>query len=369
MRFDADARHAPVRALAPYALACLTLAAAGVLPVSAADMSKDTAPAAKQAVDASVGAALQGDANAALAALDAVPAEQFTGFAAEYRRCMHGRFGRDAPPYLAGGIDDAFAREVLWTYQAYWWHALTAPDTREAQADALLQRLRALVGPAADDANDFETLEPLLSAKLLEHGFHALQGLTPPLRELMLWRSEEVREYDVALPEGPQRVEVHLLDDFAAWGWSHFARCGLGSNGGWTTDEAIYAVRPRYPDLQAESYRFSLLGHEGQHFADKQRWKLENWELEYRAKLTELTLAQARSQKLLHNFSRAQGDDKDAPHPYANKRVLAALREQLGGGEDLDLAQVPLHDLQQAAREILLQDTRRRMAAPEASAN
>lgn len=337
-------------------------------PATAATTArKESTPAAQQAIGASIGAALQGDVKAALHVLDSVPVDQFSAFATEYRACMHGRFDRDTSPYLAGGIDDVFARDVLWAYQAYWWHALTTPATRDAQTDVLLQRLRTLVGPAADDAQDFETLEPLLSAKLLEHGFHALQGLTPPLRELMLWRSEEVREYDVALPEGPQHVTVHLLDDFAVWGWSHYARCGLGSNGGWTTDEAIFAVRPAYPDLQDESYRISLLGHEGQHFADKQRWKLENWELEYRAKLTELTLAQTRSQKLLLNFSRAQSDDKKSPHTYANKRVLAAIRRQLHGGDDLDLKQVPLHDLQQAAREVLLADTRQRMAAANAS--
>lgn len=359
------------RTLACHAFACLILFAGGAtFPATAATPPpKESTPAAKQAIGASFGAALQGDAKAALHALDSVPADQFSAFAAEYRACMHGRFDRDTPPYLASGLDDAFARDVLWAYQAYWWHALTAPGTRDAQADVLLQRLRTLVGTTADDVHDFETLEPLLSTKLLEHGYHALQGLTPPLRELMLWRSEEVREYDVALPEGPQRVAVHLLDDFVAWGWGHYARCGLGSNGGWTTDEAIFAVRPGYPDLQDERYQVSLLGHEGQHFADKQRWKLENWELEYRAKLAELTLADHSSQELLQNFSQSQSDNLSSPHTYANKRVLAAIRRQLHGDDALDLKPVPLHDLQQAAREVLLADTRQRMAAANASGN
>ena len=363
MRRDTRFRHI---------LACLILLAgsACLLPVSvAATARKESSPAAKQAIGASIGAALQGDTTAALHALDSVPLDQFGAFATEYRACMHGRFDRSTPPYLAGGLDDTFAGDVLWAYQAYWWHALTAPAARDAQADILLQRLRTLVGPSADGVHDFETLEPLLSAKLLEHGYHALQGLTPPLRELMLWRSENVRDYDVALPEGPQHVTVHLLDDFVAWGWSHYARCGLGSNGGWTTDEAIFAVKPAYPDLQDESYRISLLSHEGQHFADKQRWKLENWELEYRAKLAELALAERSSHELLGKFGQAQGDKPSSPHPYANKRVLAAIRQQLHGGGDLDLKQVPLHQLQQAAREVLLADTRQRIATAKAPGN
>lgn len=342
------------------ALACL-IACAG-LPAVVSAAGRESTPAAKQAIGASFSALLQGDSHAALQALDAVPADQFGDYAAQYRACMHGRFDRSGPPWIDSGIDDPFVRDVLWAYQAYWWHALAAPAQRDAQAGALLQRLRALVGPDADGARDFEALEPILSKQLLAHGYHALQGETSPLRELMLWRKEEVREYDLALPEGPQHVTVHLLDDFAAWGWTHYARCGLGSNGGWTTDDAIYAVKPGYPDLDGEKYRVSLLGHEGQHFADKQRWKLESWELEYRAKLTELALADRTSHELLVAFGQAHGADKSSPHAYANERALAAIRRQLGGG-DLDLTRIPLHELQQAAREVLLADTRQRMAA------
>ncbi|GAA3934866.1 hypothetical protein [Luteimonas lutimaris] len=344
-------------------LACLIACGLASAAAPAPATVRESTPAAKQAMGASISAQLQGDSRAALRALDAVPADQFGDFAAQYRACMHGRFDRENPPWIDSGIDDPFVRDVLWTYQAYWWRALADPAHRDAQAEALLQRLRALLGPEADGAQDFEALEPVLSAKLLEHGYHALQGLTPPLRELMLWRSEDVREYDVALPEGPQHVTVHLLDDFAAWGWSHYARCGLGSNGGWTTDDAVYAVRPGYPDLDGEKFQVSLLGHEGQHFADKQRWQLEAWELEYRAKLTELALADRTSHDLLEKFGQSHGADSSMPHPYADEQALAAIRRQLGGGDALDLTSVPLHDLQQAAREALLADTRARMAS------
>ncbi len=347
----------------PRRLACALACLIACLPPAAAAAGRTSTPAAKQAVGASFAALLQGDSHAALRALDAVPAGQFGGYAAQYLACMHGRFDRGNPPWIESGIDDPFVRDVLWTYQAYWWRALSDPARRDAQADALLQRLRALIGPDADGARDFEALEPILSKRLLERGYHALLGETSPLRELMLWRKEDVRGYDVALPEGPQHVTVHLLDDFAAWGWTHYARCGLGSNGGWTTDDAIYAVRPGYPDLDGEKYRVSLLGHEGQHFADKQRWKLESWELEYRAKLTELALADRTSHDLLEKFGQAHGADTSSPHAYADEHALAAIRRRLGGGDDLDLTRVPLHDLQRAAREVLLADTRRRMAA------
>jgi hypothetical protein len=107
----------------------------------------------------------------------------------------------------------------------------------------------------------------------------------------------------------------------------------------------------------------SLLAHEAQHFSDKQRaWKLADWELEYRAKLTELALADQTSRKLLQAFEQNLGDDQSVPHSYANKRVLAAIVQRLHSpsGSPPELEKLPLHALQAAARDTLIADTNRR---------
>ncbi|MEP6633094.1 MAG: hypothetical protein ABJA62_02695 [Luteimonas sp.] len=351
-------------------IACSTLAAS---PTSA----PDSTPAAKQAASASFGAVLQGDMPEALHLLSAVPESQYAGKVGTYRACMLERFNRETPPALVGEVADPFAHAVLATYQTYWWRALMAPSQHDAQTAALLPTLRGLIGAPAADAKDFNALEPVLDAELRKHGYHALQGVTPPLHELMLWSKQDTREYDVALPEGTQHVTVNFLDNFVSKGWSQYGSCGFGGTGGWTDDKAINALAPEYPDLQDENFLVSLLGHEAQHFADKQRrWKLEDWELEYRAKLTEFALANKTSGKLLQAFGESLSDDPAAPHPYANKRVLAALAEQVRAdakkfvGDDVsgktetatDLQAVPLADLQNAAREVLVADTRRRNA-------
>jgi len=329
----------------------------------AAATEAESTAAAKQATDTSFGAVLQGDGAAALRTLVAVPAPQYVGKAASYRHCMIERFERAAPPPLVGDIADPFARATLTAYQEYWWRALNAPAQRDALPAALWQKLRKLIGAPATSAKDFETLEPILSAQLRKHGYYSLQGKTPPLRELMLWRKQETRDYDIVLPEGTQHVTVNLLDDFVSQGWSEFGSCGLGGTGGWTDDKAIYALAPGYPDLQGEDYRVSLLAHEGQHFADKHRaWKLESWELEYRAKLTELALADQTSHKLLQVFAQNQSDDRASPHAYGNKLVLAAISQRLGTAttSDIDLEKVPLGQLQEAARNTLIADTHQR---------
>ncbi|HZH44859.1 MAG TPA: hypothetical protein VEY50_12330 [Lysobacter sp.] len=330
------------------------------LPAPARSPAPSSTPAARAAIDASTSSILQGDARAALDALDVVPASEFAGVDLDYRRCLFGRFDRSAPPVLSGHVTDPLARDVLHAYQAYWWYALNAPATRAHWEAWLLQRLKAQLGPRAADAGSLDALEPVLIAALRDRGYHALLGVTPPLRELMLWREQETRTFDVVLPEGVQRVEVDLLDGFAARGWSAYGRCERGSNGGWATAEKLFAVRSVYPGgLDGEAFRVVFLAHEAQHLADKRRYPgIASWELEFRAKLTELALAETVSEKRLRYITTAQSENPESPHTYANKRVVAALTARLGRAPE----QVSRAELQQAARSELAADTARRTA-------
>jgi hypothetical protein len=342
----------PARLLFPLMLALLAWTQAG-----AADPAESTA-AAQDAIANSTGAVLRGNSREAIDVLTAVPAHEYNPVDAAYRACMLDRFGRPSPPSLTGAIEDPFVQAVLAAYQDYWWRALAHLSQQSALEAALMKKLQAQLGERGQAATDFDALEAVLLAELKVHGHHALAGRTAPLRELMLWRNQTTRSYDVELPEGPQNVRVELLDEFVSLGWGAYGRCERGSTGGWATEEALFAVVPSYKEgLDSELFRVVFLGHEAQHFADKHRFPgLADWELEYRAKLVELTYASTTlSHKRLHGFMTAQGNSPDAPHPYANTRVVAALRERLGVEPD----QAPLQQLQAAAREELLADSRR----------
>ena len=337
---------------------------AAVLPVAlaagAAERGEST-PAAKAAIDAATSAILRGTADEAMAALAKVPATEFSAKDEGFRACTFARFERNAPPRLIDDTGDAFVSEVLRLYRGYWWHALKAPAGRDAFGDDLLASLKSLIGPAAAEARDFDTLEPILDDELRQRGFHPQTGRTAPLRELMLWRKQDSRRYHVQLPEGPHDVQVELLDDFVSRGWSAYGRCERGSAGGWATDEKLFAVVPAYDKdggLGSEAFRVVFLGHETQHFADQNRYPgMPSWELEYRAKLVEMVQAREVSAKRLRGFITAQGDDEDSPHTYANKRLIAALTRRLGGRSP---DQVPVEELQAAARAELLADSARR---------
>ena len=345
--------------------ASILLAAALPLAFAAgATDRRESTPAAKTAIDAATSAILRGTADEAMAALAEVPATEFSPKDEGFRACTFARFERNAPPRLIDDSGDAFVSEVLRLYRSYWWHALKEPARREAFGDELLASLKRLIGPAAAAASDFDALEPIVDAELRQRGFHPQTGRTPPLRELMLWRKQDSRRYHVQLPEGPYDVQVELLDDFVSRGWSAYGRCERGSAGGWATDEKLFAVVPAYDKdggLGSEAFRVVFLGHETQHFADQNRHPdMPPWELEYRAKLVELVQAREVSAKRLRGFLTAQGDDEDSPHTYANKRLVAALTRRLDGR---NLDQVPVEELQAAARAELLADSARRRQA------
>lgn len=321
--------------------------------------------AAHDAISASTGLALQGRGAEAVRTLRAVGADEFSGTDAAYRDCVLKRFGgasRSNETDSQGG--DAWVARVLAAYRNYWWSSLHEPSARDQQAIRLLAELNTALGTPA---KDFDELEPRLKEALLQRQVHALQGQTGVLRELMLWKEETVKTYHVSLPDGPYDTKVHLLNDFTSLGWGDYATCGRRGTGGWAADNALYAVVPRYPSIESEEFTVTFLGHETQHFADQNRFHdLKPWELEYRAKLTELALARQTRDQVLTKFIEDQGDDEASPHSYANQKVLTAMRARLGVGQDSQLRAVPISRFQTAARDSLVEDSKRR-AGPSTS--
>jgi hypothetical protein len=339
----------------------LMLAALIASATARAESSQST-PAARDAIAASTGAILQGDARRAMDVLQAVAPEDFVDADADFRACLVDRFGRDAPAVQGDDVTDGFVRTVLALYQSYWWHSLMQPAQREGYEAELATRLSELLSKDSGSPPPMGGIDSALKQALAKRGHHALLGRTPPLRELMLWRKQTVREDVVALPEGEHRVSVELLDDFLSLGWSAYGRCGRATTGGWATTEAIHAVVPAYQDgLDGEAFRVVFLAHEAQHFADKQRWPgLAAWELEYRAKLTELAMAgENLARRRLAGFVQSQGDDLQSPHTYANKRVIDALQVRLGRPP----MAAEMATLAAAALATLRDDTRQREAA------
>lgn len=353
----------------------LTQAAAGAIlfacawlsitSCSAGETGDMTTAAGENAIGRSTRAALQGNGKLAASVLLGVPRNHFAGKDIVYRRCMLQRFGARSLPPSRPDVGDPFVSEVLGLYQTYWWHALMSPAERDEHAHQLQRGLSALLREP-DVIGDWAALDERIARELLARGYYSQLGNTPPLRELMVWRKQDSSLREVQLPERLYPVKLEVLNDFVARGWSSFARCERGSNGGWATDEKLFAVAPAFPlGLDSEAFRTSLLGHETQHFADLQQFPgLQPWELEYRAKLAELWMSRDSLQFLLGKFSSDQGDDQQVPHLFANRRVMRDLQTCLSAhgvkSTRTDLIDVAPQELRAAAVEVLTRDTRTR---------
>jgi len=304
--------------------ALLALAVCGLAAACA------TAPAPPESMNAFDSHALQGDITRDVEVLRAVDPAGLEPAERARRECLLSRFadGRREPAATGDELLDV----LLDAYREYWTASLLKRGDKAALEERLHRKIdaarerfaRALPKASLDEST--QTLPPILE----ERGFHAITGATLPFYELMAWRTNDVRTYQVALPERTIAVKVVLLDGFASLGWSAWATCDRSYSGGWATHAAIYAVRQAY-DLDSEAYRVNLLVHESQHFADYERFpKLMQPELEYRAMLAEIVRSEASTRDLVQRFASQGGDSRDAPHAWANAQVSRDLARALG---------------------------------------
>lgn len=343
-------------------LALIAAASAATAQEDSAGRTESSA-AAKRAISAASGRALQGDIRLALAELRSVPEIEFGVQDRRVRACLIERFHAEAdgsPPADPGG----FAGRVIGVYRAYWRAALSNPETRPIEEERLQRNLGRLIdAPAGSDPGG---ISDEITTRLAAEGYNVLMGRTPPLLEMMIWGEEETQLRNVPLPEGEYEITVKILDDFASLGWSAYATCDRSFTGGWVGQNAIHAVRPGWRSLDDENFRISFLAHETQHFADRARFDgIDSPGLEYRAKLTELALAQETIPQILTAFASNQGDDPNLPHSHANKRVLDALRGELALGPEAGLSGVSVSRINAAARALLIRDSAERTGRAE----
>jgi hypothetical protein len=276
--------------------------------------------------------------------------------------CMRERFVNRKSP--ATSDVDAWTGEVLAIYRRYWTRVMLGSTSAADGERELVASLAKKVGHP-QSAHDMEALEPLLQKQLDARGYHALFGVTRPLRELMLWRKQTDETYDIDLPQGREAVHVTMMDDFVSLGWLGYAVCDDHHTGGWATSERLFAVRSAY-DLDSEDFHVSYLAHEGQHFSDYRRFPgMEQPDLEYRAKLVEISKARTTLFDLLAAFGANGSDSREQPHPWANRHVVHNLAARLLNGATPSpeaWARFTPEQLHLAAADLLEQDSKRRAA-------
>jgi hypothetical protein len=289
---------------------------------NAAGMSREARPPSLPPLAPVYSKALEGDVREALRVLETVPLDTLNSSERSARETLLKVFvNKQLPPIE---VPDAFVAEVVGIYRDYWMRVLLREATPAEGTEYLFKRLGVLLEQAGCHTR-FRTLATLVEEvkrRLRRNGYYSNVGVVKPYWDLMVWRRETNRTYKVKLPETMVKVKVVFMRDFVRVGWSAFATGGKAFTGGWAWKNALYCVADSY-DTASKSFELGYLAHEAQHFADYKRFpKLEQPELEYRAKLVGLILGQENARAALLGLASQTGRSRSVPHNYANLKVI-----------------------------------------------
>ena len=296
------------------------------------------------------GMIVKGNLRAAMAYL-----EQFPETAALYQK---GTALYQEEHYLTYDVD-AELNAILLVYQKYYRDVFYLELPAEEAAQRLRKRLAELFRAAPDSSLD--DLEEMAGTAFRQKSLHALMGRTSGYYGPYIWKTEELRHYTVALPEGTQDYAVKLLDGFIMKSWLDYISFGETGTGGWSNgDGLIHCVRSAY-DLESEDFQVSLLKHEAQHAMDQAHYKgITNEELEYRAKLVELIYSKER--RILERFvSQADATKADNGHGLAAERIVGEFETRLKIDRSR-IAELPVGTVQ-AVSQSLFAESCEKMAA------
>lgn len=223
---------------------------------------------------------------------------------------------------------DPFVSTVIATYRDYYRKVLLQTGRTEQLNKSLYNSLRAILADSGRKQTaeySLDKIEKKLSEEIKKRGYYSLFGSVTPFRSLLVWKKQYSKIYTVSLPEKKQKIEVVFMDDFVELSWMHYATLGRYYVGGWAKKNALYCVKQAYkvgsPEFQAH-----YLAHEAQHLADYKSFpKLQQTDLEYRAKLTELAVTTA-PRKFIQKLKSESKNDRQLPHCFAAFKIISELK-------------------------------------------
>lgn len=255
--------------------------------------------------------------------------------------------------------------EMVDLYQRFvnYWQSILIEEVPQNLADSLFRLEMAYFLKEKDELTvDIDSIQSNMVAffdRFLEGRayFGLVFGKTGHLHDLYVWGKESEEVYDISLPETDVKVPVVFMENFVSNGWAHYTTFGYAYSGGWVGAEKIYCVKDAY-DIESENFLVSYVAHESQHFVDLANYpNLKQVDLEYRAKLCELSLAENSVYSLLGKFNGFKKDDVENAHAYANQLVISKLTNKFfrekGAVDSKNWEEVPSIDINKYARKLL----------------
>lgn len=218
--------------------------------------------------------------------------------------------------------------DLLKVFHTYWRRSLlnSVKENDSLFTGELYHFLKSNYAAAHNLVYNYDSLDIYLKKYIEQKSLHSTGlGKTGRLFDLLVWAKEKDTTYTFNLYDEVTTARVVLMEDFITLGWEEYATLDKYYPGGWATKEALYCVAKAY-DLNSEKFRISYLAHESRHFADyKLLPDLTSADLEYRAKLMELSMAQTTLYQLIDFFIANGKKDSENGHVVANYLVIQSL--------------------------------------------
>lgn len=310
---------------------------------------------------------LQGDMTSIFELLDSVPDEILTNEQIILKEKFYIRFRKQDERY-AYKTSDTLAIAVVKLFHSYWRTVILDNNAIEKANTELEDKFVDLLVENKNISNEIprdtlnENLKDYLKDLLTQKGFYSnAMDKTQNLYELFLWAKQTEKIYDIKLPETDIKVKVVFMEDFISKGWFDYVTFGKTYAGGWATQDALFCLKEAY-DISSETFKVSYLKHEAQHFADYISFPLlKQTDLEYRAKLTELSAAKEIIYDLISVFIRRSEKNKAFAHQFAQYCLIRDLSKKVFNVEfvsDMDMWKKVSHqEINIACIELIKQHT------------
>jgi len=252
---------------------------------------------------------------------------------AAFKKKFLDRFQGEKSQAVEQDIEHEGIRELVQIFQTYWRQSMldTSQNFDGHLARQILPFLKKNYPASRNTEIQRDSIGYFLSRYIRSQGFYTTEeiGKTGRLIDLPIWQVQIDTLYSFQLHKEEMNVSVKMMKDFISLGWLEFATLGRHYPGGWAKKDGLYCVVKAY-DLESENFKVSYLAHEGRHFNDYQLFpNLVSADLEYRAKLTELSLAEESLYDLLEFFSKNGNANSKNPHQLANYHVIENLKGEL----------------------------------------
>ncbi|MCB9027001.1 MAG: hypothetical protein H6625_11825 [Bdellovibrionaceae bacterium] len=276
----------------------------------------------------------------------------------EFVRIFRERFEKREPKRYQS--KNPFVKQLINIYQDYWFQCLLNEKSGKVAQTWLHKNVSSLANihgfsfkKKFNDDYYCKRLKDIVE----KQGYNCITGTVEPIHELEIWKNEKTKKYSVQLPDTKETVKTVLLQKFIVKGWMDFATIGVYYPGGWAKRDGLYCNSNAY-NLKSEKFRVSFLTHEAQHFSDYKRFpKLEQIDLEYRAKLAELFAAKRIHRKALIAFMSMAEPNRKSPHAFANYCVVRDVSrialEKDYPKSSTDWSRISRDEINLAARELI----------------